>query len=102
MTNTEKERIIEERKYGLRNESRLLDFSCGICRDFSHNAKIFLREQNEERPLRKQESSSNLLKRLDELCEAAKSLSNEFDALSTLKLKEADSLTLANFEESKS
>lgn len=92
-----KERLIEEKKNSLRVESRQLDYAATITNDLSFHASIFLGEQ-QKLSLAKQENSAQLLKRLSELQEAAAKLSADFNELSIAKLKEADSITLANFE----
>lgn len=91
MTTFEKERLVEEKKDSLRVQARQLDYGTRIADDFSFHAKVFLKEQRES-SLAKQEDSTKLLKRLSELQEAISKLSSDFNELSTLKLKEADSI----------
>jgi hypothetical protein len=94
-----KERNLEAKKTSLRVESRQLDYLVQITDDFSFHAKVFLKEQKESAlALAKQEPSATLLKRLSELAEAAAKLSSDFNELSTVKLKQADNLSLADFE----
>ncbi len=93
------ERNLEAKKTSLRVQSRQLDYLVHIADDFSFRAKVFLKEQNQSvLALTKQETSATLLKRLSELAETAVKLSSDCNGLSTLKLREADGLTLANFE----
>ena len=98
MTIPEKEKLIEEKKISLRTQSRQLDYGLKISADFSHSAGVFLKEQ-EGRTLPKEESAAKLLERLRSLSEAAEKLSADFDGLSRVKLKEADSLTIADINE---
>jgi hypothetical protein len=93
-----KERNVEAKKNSLRTQSRQLDYAAKITSDLSFHASIFLEEQH-KLSLAKDETAAQLLKRLSELQEAAAALSSEFNALSMVKLREADSITLLNFEE---
>jgi len=97
MTNAEKERIIEKTKGSLRTQAQIILFGCGILNDFNFYANTYLKEQK-DRPLSKQENSAKLFESLAGIAEAAKKLSAEFDNLSSEKLKELGSMTLANFE----
>lgn len=92
-----KEKNLEEKKNSLRSQSRQLDFAGKITGDLSFHASIFLEEQKNSL-LTKEENSAQLLKRLSELQATVAALSSEFNELSTVKLKEADGLTLSNFE----
>lgn len=92
-----RERLVEEKKNSLRIESRQLDHVSRITGDLSFHASIFLEEQH-KLSLSKEEAAAKLLKRLSDLQEAAAKLSSDFNELSVLRLRAADSITLANFE----
>ena len=98
MTIPEKEKLIEEKKISLRAQARRLDYGMKITSDLSHYAGAFLKEQ-EGCNLSKEESAAKLLERLRSLSEAAAKLSADFDGLSRAKLKQADSLTIADINE---
>lgn len=91
-----RERLVEEKKTSLRTQSGQLDFAAKITNDLSFHASIFLGEQ-QKLSLVKEESSATLLKRLSELAETAAKLSADFNELSISKLRQADSIIIANF-----
>jgi hypothetical protein len=88
---------MEEKKNSLRTQAQVLDFGRSILDDFRFLANTYLKEQ-QDRPLFQDENGARLLKSLSEIAEAAAKAGPEFDDLRSLKLKEAGSLSLENFE----